>query len=208
MSNTRNNSNKPPLSVFRLCRLIGWVVSKILWGIRFEGIENIPGRTPHGLLIASNHQTYFDPVWITIPLSRPVYYLAWSKAFAWPLIGRMIAYLGAIPVDLDSPTSFSSVRNAIKLLRKGEGVVIFPEAEREFADGQPLPFKTGVAALSKKTMSPILPVTISGGNEIWPQGNAFPTLGSVKILYHPMIYPEKFSSQEELAKALENAISK
>ncbi|MCA1634167.1 MAG: 1-acyl-sn-glycerol-3-phosphate acyltransferase, partial [Acidobacteria bacterium] len=67
------------------------LVSRACWRIALCGVEHIPQSG--GLIVAANHQTYFDPFWITIPIKRPVRYLAWNKAFKWPLAGKMIELL-------------------------------------------------------------------------------------------------------------------
>ena len=77
----RNNGVRPyprmlPQWVLEICRPIVYVICKLLWRVQWVNTEHIPENG--GLIIASNHQTYIDPFWISYPVKRPVRYLAWD----------------------------------------------------------------------------------------------------------------------------------
>lgn len=111
--------------------------------------------------------------------------MAWDKAFGWPLLGRIIRKLGAFPVNRNAAGAY---RNAVATLREGGALVIFPEGAREFADGRLLDFKKGVARIAIQAGVPILPVTIRGGNRVWPQRQRLPRFfRRVEVIYHPVI---------------------
>jgi 1-acyl-sn-glycerol-3-phosphate acyltransferase len=194
-------SKYPSPIVVDVVRLTALFVSKIFWRIEYAGKENIPRNSERGLLIVANHQTYFDPFWIGIPVKRKLRFMAWDAAFEWFLIGRLIRYLGAFPVNLErgSPQSY---RQAIKFLREGANLFIFPEGSREFSDGDLLPFKSGAVKIALQADVPILPVTVSGANKIWAQDMKYPRPGKVKIIFHPLIEVTKPS-----AKAVEKYIT-
>lgn len=136
--------------------------------------------------MVANHQTYFDPFWICIKINRTLRFIAWDKAFDWFLIGWMIRKLGAFPVSLERGGTLGASKRALKVLRQGATLVIFPEASREFSDGEFLEFKTGAVRLAIEARVPILPVTVCGGNHVWAQDMKFPKLHKVKIIYHPL----------------------
>lgn len=199
-------SKYPSPIVFESLRYLALFISKILWRIEFRGTENIPQNLEGGLLIASNHQTYIDPVWVTLPVKRKFRYLAWDEIFNWFLIGKLIRYLGAFPVKtvrFDSGGRFEAMRKALKFLREGATLVVFPEGEREFADGELLPFRTGAARIAMEAGAPILPVTVRGGNKIWAQGMKYPRLGKIEIIYHPLLKIPKPLKKEDLRGHLE-----
>ncbi|MGE3465338.1 MAG: lysophospholipid acyltransferase family protein [Pyrinomonadaceae bacterium] len=187
-------------------RLIGYVISKIFWFIKYRGIENIPDRSDGGLLIASNHQTYIDPVWICLPMNHRLRFMAFDKAFGWRVIGPFIRYLGAFPVSLDPGGTISAMKRSLNTLNDGAALTIFPEGGREFADGKFLPFRSGVVQLGLHTGVPVLPVTINGGNRIWPQKQKYPRLfRRVEIIYHPVLRFDDLDGddqEERLANAM------
>lgn len=151
------------------------------FGLELRGIENIP--RDGGLIITPNHQTYADPPLVTIPVRRRVYYMAWDKLFAVPLLGQLIRVLRAFPVDIYSRDP-AAVREARRLLQQGAAVMIFPEGGRSF-DGTLGQFKVGAFRLAVTLDAPVLPVTIAGGFEAWPPQRALPRPGRMTITYHP-----------------------
>ncbi len=191
----QNHGKYPPQIVVDALRLIGYLISKTMWFIRYEGLENIPDRSSGGFVISANHQTFIDPVWICLPIRRKLRFLAVEKAFEWRFIGPLIKYLGSIPVPLDSAGTVNAMRVALRSLREGAALTVFPEGAREFADGQMFPFKTGAVRIALKAGVPILPVTINGGHRIWPQKQKYPHLfRRVTIIYHTVICVEKYES--------------
>ncbi len=156
-------------------------ISGALWRMKFRGTKNIP-RTG-GLVIAANHQTYIDPFWLSIPVKRPIRYLAWSEAFKWPVAGKMMGFLGAWPLQIErgDPTA---IRRSLEWLRSGGAIVIFPEGARGNPDGTMLRFKTGAARIALEADVPILPVTIQGAHRVWSKSYRTPRFADVKISYH------------------------
>ncbi len=169
-------------------RLIGYSISKAAWFLRYQGRENIPSNDSPPFLIVSNHQTYVDPVWICLPLRRRVRYMAFGDAFGWPIVGKLIRYLGAFPVAMNKSGILAAMKESIRTLREGAVLVVFPEGAREFADGKFLEFKSGAVKIAAQAKVPILPVTIAGGNRIWPQKQKYPRVfRRVTIKYHPLV---------------------
>lgn len=176
----------PSKAVVWLLLKIALMISKTCWFIRFTGRENIPPAADGAVLIAANHQTYIDPVWICIPMQRRFRFMAYDKAFGWRFIGPLIKYLGSFPVKHPIDTSRRVLKESIRSLKGGATLVIFPEGAREFENGELFEFKTGAMHIAMKAGVPVLPVTIRGGNNIWPQGRKYPRLfRRVEIIYHP-----------------------
>ena len=174
------------------------VFSRVLWKIEFNGVENVPERG--GVIVAANHQTYIDPFWLSLPIKRPTRYLAWSAAFRWPIVGTGLKWLGAWPLALEGSDP-AAIRTSLQWLRNGGVVVIFPEGARSTDTGALDRFKAGAVRLAMEAQVPILPVTIKGGNRVWPRGWRFPRLGKVVVTYHPLYYPEPCSNEETRACA-------
>jgi len=172
--------------------------SHLLWKIEFYGVENIPERG--GLIVAANHQTYIDPFWLSLQIKRPTRYLAWSAAFRWPVVGRCLTWFGAWPLALEGADP-AAIRRSLQWLREGGAVVIFPEGGRSTETGSLERFKAGAVRLALEAQVPILPVTIKGGNYVWPRGRRFPRAGKVSVTYHPLYHPEQCADEETRACA-------
>ena len=164
-------------------RPVIFAISRALWRISYRGEENIP--VDGGLVIAANHQTYVDPFWVGSRVKRPIRYLAWNEAFKWPVAGRALELLGAWPLALErgNPTAY---RRSLQWLRTGGAVMIFPEGQRAYADGELSRFKAGAVRLALEAGAAVLPVTIRGGERVWPRDQRLPRLGRVEVVFHPV----------------------
>ncbi len=172
-----------PLWAIRVIANILWFFSRILWRIKYSGTENLPtgGR---GFVVAANHQTYLDPIWLGIPVKRKTRYLAWDEAFTWPVIGKILSLVGAWPLQIErgNPTA---VRRSVRWLREGGALVIFPEGGRCFSDGKMSRFKGGAFRIAIEAEVPIVPATIRGAERVWPRDWKFPRFHRVEVVFHP-----------------------
>ena len=169
-----------------LLRPIVRFFSRVLWRVRWHHLEQIPPNG--GLIIAANHQTYVDPFWICCQVKRPVRFLAWDAAFSWPLVGLFLKMFGAWPLQLEG-TDPAPIRRSLQWVSEGGAVVIFPEGGRGNADGTTKKFKAGAVRMALEAGVPILPVTIRGGEKVWPSNHKLPRVGPrVEIVYHPIIH--------------------
>jgi 1-acyl-sn-glycerol-3-phosphate acyltransferase len=185
----------PVLDVFRPAV---HAVCRAYFRLELRGIRNIPTEGP--VLILPNHQTYADPPLVTIPVRRPVYYMAWSRLFDIPLFSGFIRLLRAFPVDVDARDA-RATREALRLLREGAALMIFPEGERS-QDGHVQPFKAGAFRLAVARDVAVLPVTIAGGDRCWPPGRVLPRPGRITITYHPLLRPHRARDSREAARDL------
>ena len=153
---------------------------RLYFRLDLRGTEHIPADG--GLLIVPNHQTYADPPLVTIPVRRPVYYMAWSRLFDIPVFSKLIRLLRAFPVEIESRDA-RATREAVRLLQGGAALMIFPEGERT-TDGDVGRFKPGAFRLAVSLGVPVLPVTIAGGFGAWPPGRVLPRPRPITITYH------------------------
>lgn len=181
-----------------MLRPIVEVFSRLFWKIEFNGVENVPDDG--GVIIASNHQTYLDPFWLSLRIKRPIRYLAWSAVFRWPIVGSVMTWLGAWPLALERSDP-AAIRSSLQWLREGGAVVIFPEGGRSTVSGSLERFKAGAVRLALEAQVPILPVTIKGGNRVWPRGWRFPRPGKIVITYHPLYHTAPCPHEETRACA-------
>ena len=181
-----------------VCRPGVRAVARLYFGLRLEGTENIP--RDGAVVIAPNHQTYADPVLVTIPIRRRIYYMAWNRLFDVRGLSWMIRRLRAFPVQLESSDP-RATREAVRLLQAGEAVMIFPEGTRSL-DGRVGRFKPGAFRLAVSLGVPILPVTIAGGHASWPPGRSLPRPARMTITYHPIVQPQASDDTRDGARRL------
>jgi 1-acyl-sn-glycerol-3-phosphate acyltransferase len=172
-----------PQWIIDVIRPLGLGLSKMLWRTRYKGLENAPLKG--GVIIAANHQTYIDPFWVGLPIKRPLRFLAWDEAFDWPVVGKLMQLFGAWPLQIEGSDP-TAIRRSLQWLKDGGAVVIFPEGARCEPAGELMRFKNGAVRLALEANVPVLPVTIRGGNRVWPKGWRLPHLSQVEVIYHPL----------------------
>jgi 1-acyl-sn-glycerol-3-phosphate acyltransferase len=170
----------------------------MFFGLRLRGVQHIPREG--AVIIVPNHQTYADPALVTIPVRRPIYYMAWSRLFDIPVFGAFIRILRAFPVQIESSDP-KATRDAVRLLQDGHAVMIFPEGQRS-DDGTVGRFKPGAFRLATTLDVPILPVTIAGAHASWPRGRIVPRPAHITITYHPLLNADKSLEPREAARDL------
>ncbi|MCW5590112.1 MAG: AMP-binding protein [Legionellales bacterium] len=149
--------------------------SKCVWKMKLLGQENIP-KTP--FIICANHVSHLDPYWLLSALDQPTFELVHvlAKKEHWDhFLTRYAAQLlGGIAVDRDgdSDTAYYISR---ELIKRGNIMLIFPEGTRS-KTGKLGRLKKGVAKLAIETQTPLLPITIHGGFEIFPPHKKMPRL--------------------------------
>ena len=107
-------------------------------------------------IVVGNHLSLFDVVFAVRALNKPIHFIAKSELFEKGLMKKFVLKCECIPVSRDG-TDLKAVMQAMKYLKNGESIAIFPEGRRNYTDKKLLPFKSGAAALSIKTKTPILP---------------------------------------------------
>lgn len=171
-----------PQWAIQIIRAALFKIFRLFFRLRLSGVEHIPREG--GLIIAANHQTYLDPFWVGSPIKRPLRFLAWDKVLGWFVIGPIMRWLGAWPLQVQRADA-RAYRRSVQWLRSGGALVIFPEGRRGDPDGALQTFKHGTARLALEADVPIVPVTIRGGEKVWSREQRVPRPGRVEIVYHP-----------------------
>ncbi|MDE7440477.1 MAG: 1-acyl-sn-glycerol-3-phosphate acyltransferase [Clostridia bacterium] len=108
-------------------------------------------------IFVGNHLSVLDVVFPAVSTNRAVHYMAKSSLFEKGLMKKFVHKCECIPVNRDG-TDVKAVMQAMKYLKMGESVVIFPEGTRNKTNETFLPFKSGATAISIKTKTPIIPM--------------------------------------------------
>lgn len=108
-------------------------------------------------IFVGNHLSFLDVVAMAIATNKPVHFIAKQDLFEKGLMKKFVKKCQCIPVNRDG-TDVKAVMQAMKYLKSGESIVIFPEGTRNKTEEVFLPFKSGAAAISIKTKTPIVPI--------------------------------------------------
>jgi 1-acyl-sn-glycerol-3-phosphate acyltransferase len=131
---------------------------------RFEvsGEGRIPLTGP--ALLAVNHQSDIDPLFVGVALARPLRYMTESEKFARTVLPRVISRLGAFPI-VRGAADLGGIRATLRLLAAGEAVVIFPEGD-PFREGVPHEFHPGVGMIAVRGGAPVYPLALTGAEPL------------------------------------------
>ena len=135
--------------------------ARLFLGLKVYGVENVP-RTP-GLVLASNHFSTFDPPMIGSVVPREVHFMAKKELFESQPMRWLSVHLMAFPVDR-SKSDMRAIKEALRHLKEGSAVGIFPQGTRNAADKDAL---DGAAFLAQRADVPLLPAAI------WREGRNF-----------------------------------
>ncbi|TVS18817.1 MAG: 1-acyl-sn-glycerol-3-phosphate acyltransferase [Planctomycetaceae bacterium] len=176
----------------------------LLFSIRFLGREHIP--VEGGVLVCSNHQSFFDPVLVGMGFRRRLNYLARKTLFRFYVFRWLIEFLDAIPIDREGG-GLGGLKETLKRLKRGELVLIFPEGTRT-RDGEVAALKPGFVALARRSKTPLLPVAVDGAYDAWPREAKFPRRSRVSVSIGPPMMPEyvRTLTDEQLVAELERRI--
>lgn len=174
---------------YYIVRAICWLIFKIFWKIEVVGIENVPKEG--GLLLASNHVSYLDPIVLGITMNRKICFIAKKEAFNNIFGSIILKHLNAFSVDRGK-VDIRSFKKALNILQEKKVLGLFPEGTRSL-NGELQELKSGIIKIAMKTGVPILPVGIIGTYKIYSHGKIFPTLFkyNITVRYGPLQYFDK-----------------
>jgi 1-acyl-sn-glycerol-3-phosphate acyltransferase len=158
----------------------------VFFSYRAYGMENLPKKG--GVLILSNHQSFLDPILLSLLLTRPMSYLAKAELFKNPIFGRLIRALHAFPVE-QGRGDMGAMKETIRRLQEGHLLNIFPEGSRT-ENGEISRIERGAALVIRRAQVPVIPVAIDGSFQAWPKGQKLPWPHPVKVLYGPALQVE------------------
>jgi 1-acyl-sn-glycerol-3-phosphate acyltransferase len=155
-----------------------WIgpVLRLTFRPTWEGVENVPSEGPG--IVASNHLSYSDWLFMPLGLPRMVRFVAKAEYFTEPGVTGwfkkgFFSGTGNVPIDR---TGASSAEGALiaakKVLAEGELFGIYPEGTRSH-DGRLYRGRTGVARLALESKAPVIPVAVIGTDIVAPPGKAF-----------------------------------
>jgi cytidylate kinase len=157
--------------------------ARLLWGLRGEGIENVPRSG--GVILASNHKSYLDPPLIGSILPREIHYLGKKELFRMPLLGAWVRTHNVIPIDREG-FDRSGLETALGVVRGGGALLLFPEGTRIRRPGMGPP-REGVGFLVARSGVPVVPVHVRG---TWGPERRWFRSGGITIRYGvPVVFP-------------------
>lgn len=189
--------------------MIYWVLKVIVVGpilrVLFRpwatGSDHIPARG--GAILASNHLSFSDSIFLPLMVSRRITFPAKKEYFTGTGVKGWATKMfftstGQIPIDrAGGEASMVAVRQGMKVLRRGELFGIYPEGTRS-PDGKLYRGKTGMARMALEAGVPIIPVAMIDTDKAQPTGQKIPNLHQVGVkIGAPMDFSEHKGREDD-----------
>ncbi len=182
---------------------VSLVLLRVLFGLynRLEvsGRENIPPTG--GVLLIANHTSFADPPIAGPTCPRPVNFMAKSELFRIPILAGFIRRTHAFPVNRGGADQHA-LRHAVRLLKKGEVLLIFPEGARS-PDGRLQPFEAGAAFIALASDAQVVPMAIDGADRLLPRGKPILLPAKLRVRFGPPVDLSRFREQPRSKELLQ-----
>ncbi len=149
------------------------------------GLENVPKSG--GAILASNHLSFIDSIFLPLVVDRNVVFLAKSEYFTGRGIKGWLTRLffqatGQLPIDRSGgKASEASLNTGLRVLGRGELLGIYPEGTRS-PDARLYRGRTGVARMVLESGVPVVPVAMIGTDEVMPIGTRLPKVRRIGVV--------------------------
>lgn len=161
------------------------------------GLENIPTDT--AVLYVSNHRSLADVPMVYTTVPNLTGFVAKIETKKVPFLSWWMELVNCLFLDRsDMRAGMKMILDGIDSIQQGYSIFIAPEGTRNHGD-EMLPFKEGSLKMADKTNCPIIPVAISGTDDVFE--NSFPWVkkATTVIEYGKPVYPEQLSKEERKA---------
>ena len=179
--------------------LVAGPILKTVFRPWVTGLDNIPKKG--GVILAINHLSFIDSVFLPLVLDRRIFFLAKSDYFTgrglkgWATKTFMNG-TGMLPIDRSGgKASEASLNTGLRVLHDGEVLGIYPEGTRS-PDGKMYRGRTGVARMILEGNVPVVPVAMIDTEKVMPQGTTIPKVRRIGIVIGEPLDFSRFAGLE------------
>jgi len=190
--------------MYVLGRFLSWVILKLFLRLAVSGREHIPASG--GFILASNHASNIDPVALGVACTKPLHFMAKEELFRNRFFGRVLRSVHAFPLRRRG-ADISAIKEAIRRVRRGDGLLIFPEGTRS-VDGKLNAPLEGVGFLAEKLNVPVVPAYVKGTERALPRGARFIRPCAISVTFGEPISIERRVAYSDVAIFVMEAIKR
>ena len=194
---------------YRLLKSFLFPLLVLLFRPKVTGLRHVPSSG--AVIIASNHLSFSDSIFMPLVVPRSVTFLAKSEYFTSPGLKGFIKKitfiaLGQVPVDRSGgKRSEAALLTGLNLLKEGHCIGIYPEGTRS-PDGRLYKGRTGIARMAIESGAPIIPVAMFNTAEIQPTGQVVPKVRRVEMVFGEPIYFSGDSTDQAVLRSATNQL--
>ena len=168
-----------------VCYHLVKLLARIFFRLRVVHRERMINHGP--VILAANHQSFLDPPLAGSVSDRAIYFLARRSLLNGPILGWLLPKLNVVPVDSETGKDRTALKALIRILRAGQGTLVFPEGQRTLK-GNLQPAQPGLGLVIAKTLAPVVPMRIFGAYDAWPVHEKWPRPRQVTVVVGEPIY--------------------
>jgi 1-acyl-sn-glycerol-3-phosphate acyltransferase len=194
---------------YKLLKSFLFPLLMLIFRPKVSGLRHVPSNGP--VIIASNHLSFSDSIFMPLVVPRNVTFLAKSEYFTSPGLKGFIKKitfiaLGQVPVDRSGgKRSEAALLTGLKLLKDNHCIGIYPEGTRS-PDGRLYKGRTGIARMAIESGAPIIPVAMFNTAEIQPTGQVVPKVRRVEMVFGEPMYFTGDSTDQAVLRAATNQL--
>jgi 1-acyl-sn-glycerol-3-phosphate acyltransferase len=179
--------------------LVAGPILKTVFRPWVTGLDNIPKSG--GVILASNHLSFIDSVFLPLVIDRRIFFLAKSdyfsgKGFKGFFTKAFMNGTGMLPIDRSGgKASEASLNTGLRVLHEGEVLGIYPEGTRS-PDGKMYRGRTGVARMILEGDVPVVPVAMIDTEKVMPIGTRIPKVRRIGIVIGEPLDFSRFKGME------------
>jgi 1-acyl-sn-glycerol-3-phosphate acyltransferase len=187
------------MAYFILKNLLLGPLLKLLFRPWVRGMENIPNSGP--AILASNHLSFSDSIFLPLQSRRPLVFLAKSEYFTGKGVkGALVRWFfkgtGQLPIDRSGgKASEAALNTGLMVLGGGQVLGIYPEGTRS-PDGRLYRGRTGIARMALEAKVPVLPVAMIDTEKVQPIGKKLPRIRRIGIVVGEPLDFSRFDGME------------
>ncbi len=201
----RADSPRPTWSGYALW-LLARALTRFLYRATFEGLEHIPtGNRPGPLIVVANHTAGIDPGMLQAVCPFEIRWMM-MREMNVHIMRPFTAFLRIILVDQDG-ADLASTRTALRHLRDGGVIGLFPEGHIERPPRILRPFQEGVGFLVRHARAAVLPVWISGTPESASALASVVMPCRARIVFTPIMHFDRSDPPEEITRRIQDRIA-
>jgi len=179
--------------------LVAGPIVKTVFRPWVSGAENIPEKG--AVILASNHLSVVDSIFLPLVIDRRISFLAKSDYFSgrgfkgWA-IKNFLKGTGMLPIDRSGgKASEASLNTGLSVLARGEVLGIYPEGTRS-PDGKMYRGRTGVARMILEAHVPVVPVAMVDTEKVMPIGSKMPKVRRIGVIFGEPLDFSRFEGME------------
>ena len=192
------------MGFYQVAQQVVLFIMRFRYRIEVRDKHNLPSDDK-GYVLASNHCTYSDPLFIGLGMKRQVFFMAKEELFKAPILSWVLPRIRVFSLKRGK-NDISALKQSLRTLEEGSPLLVFPQGRRS-TSAKPDKIYPGVGFLASKMNVPVLPARIYNTDKVLPPGKVLPRFKKIKVVFGKPMRFEGSRSFQEISQEVFRAIN-